>query len=360
MNILVVSLLFPLLENPNRGIFVAHHVNDLEEAGHSVRIINPLPRMIRYAETSRSTLKGVARTPKKYSTTRHEVLSPKFIDFPDHPFPRMTLNSVARKAKWVIKNLGSWKPDIILCHTLFPSAQLALTLSKEWKIPWIGIVHGHDIDVGLQHQTTGRHIRSLAAKAGGLVCVSQSLLEKATMEQLNENILYIPCRTEVGKDWARPMKPWKGRWRKETIDILFPSDPRRLEKNFFLALQTGEELERRGWKVGITKLQHQPHDVALDRMLTADVTLITSHRESGPMTARESILCGTPVVTVNVGDMRTFLPPQWIREYDAIDLADGVEEALQHGWTHDGPSLAFCSKEEVMKAWTSLLEQHVE
>lgn len=360
MNILVVSLLFPLLQNPNRGLFVAQHINDLEQKGHAVRIINPLPRMIRYAETSRSTLKGVAKTPKKFNTTRHEVLSPKFFDFPDHPFPRLTLQSVARKANWVKKNLGSWKPDIVLCHTIFPCAQLASTLAKQWNIPWIGIIHGHDIDVGLHHQSTGRYIRRLASNAHALVCVSKPLYEKATLEQLNQTLRYIPCRTEVGKDWARPMKPWKGRWRKETLDILFPSDPRRPEKNYFLALQTGEELERRGWKVGITKLQHQPHDVALDRMLTADVTLITSLREAGPITARESILCGTPVVAVDVGDMGSYLPPQWIRKPDPIDLADGVEEALQNGWSEGGPSLDFCSTTEVMKAWTSLLEQHVE
>ena len=104
-------------------------------------------------------------------------------------------------------------------------------------------------------------------------------------------------------EWARPMKKWKGRWRREAIDILFPADPRRPEKNHYLALQTGEILEQRGWIVGMTTLKQQPRSIVWDRMIVADVTLITSHRESGPLVARESILCGTPVVSTNVGDV---------------------------------------------------------
>ena len=362
MNILVVTLLYPLQENPSRGLFVAQHITDLENSGHSVQIVNPLPRMVRYAETSRSTLKGVAKTPKKFNTNRNVIFSPKFIDFPDHSFPRFTLRSVRRKSTWVRKNLEEWKPDIIICHTLFPCAALASKLAREYGVPWIGVVHGHDFDVGLSHESTGPHIRGLANDASAIVCVSKRLKDVAKDGQVHADVHHIPCRTEVGTDWARPMKPWKGRWRKEALDILFPADPRRPEKNYYLALQTGEELERRGWKVGITKLQHQPHDVVLDRMMTADVTLVTSSRESGPITARESILCGTPVVGVDVGDMKTYLPDQWIRHADPIDLADGVEDALQNGWQGSEPKdqLKFCSEGEVMKAWSSLLEQLLE
>ena len=78
---------------------------------------------------------------------------------------------------------------------------------------------------------------------------------------------------------AKQIKNWRGRWRKDQIDIYF-ADPRRPEKSLF-GLQTGEELERRGWKVGITTLRQQPRSIVWDRMLVADLTLITSKRESG-------------------------------------------------------------------------------
>ena len=75
-------------------------------------------------------------------------------------------------------------------------------------------------------------------------------------------------------------------------------------------------METRGWKIGITTLRKQPRTIVWDRMLTADVTLITSKRESGPLVAKEAIACGCPVVAVDVGDMA-----EWMEVYPAEVLA---------------------------------------
>ena len=159
-------------------------------------------------------------------------------------------------------------------------------------------------------------------------------------------------------EWARPMKKWKGRWRRESIDILFPADPRRPEKNHYLALQAGEILEQRGWIVGMTTLKQQPRSIVWDRMIVADVTLITSHRESGPLVARESILCGTPVVSTNVGDVATYLPKQLVLdEPTPEELADACEAALQTDWGSSPITLPHqVSSDVVSQQWSSLLQ----
>ena len=154
----------------------------------------------------------------------------------------------------------------------------------------------------------------------------------------------------------------KKSWKKEPIDILFPADPRRPEKRHLLALQTGEALEQRGWVVGITSLRHQPRDIVYDRMLTADVTLVTSKREAGPLVARESLLCGTPVVSVKVGEVARYLPQEWVCEDDPEALADGIEAALRDGWKEEenvDERLAFASKSSVSQAWSELLSSLV-
>ena len=154
----------------------------------------------------------------------------------------------------------------------------------------------------------------------------------------------------------------KKAWKKEPIDVLFPADPRRPEKRHLLALQTGEVLEARGWMVGITSLRHQPRDIVYDRMLTADVTLITSRREAGPLVARESLLCGTPVVSVNVGEVGRYLPEAWVCDDSPEALADGIEHALRTGWTEEDTveeRLNFASKEAVTEAWRELLSSLV-
>ena len=147
------------------------------------------------------------------------------------------------------------------------------------------------------------------------------------------------------------MKKSKKLFRKSKIDILFPADPRRPEKNHLLALRVGEELETRGWKVGITTLKKQPRTMVWDRMLAADVCLITSTRESGPLVAKESVICGCPVVAVDVGDMS-----EWMEVYAAEvdDLADAIEDRLQNGQEVTLPQN--CDFESVSNQWSSMLE----
>jgi glycosyltransferase involved in cell wall biosynthesis len=278
---------------------------------------------------------------------------------PDHPYPRLTASSIARRARWVEKKLKTWRPDIIICHTLWPVAGLAEHLAQRWGCPWVGVVHGYDFDVGLTLKGVGARIEGSASACAALVCASQRLTAMAnTLAHPPERVETIPCITTIDREWRRPVTPMKKAWQKEPIDILFPSDPRRPEKRHLLALQTGEVLEARGWMVGITSLRHQPRDIVYDRMLTADVTLITSRREAGPLVARESLLCGTPVVSVDVGEVARYLPTSWVKPEDPEALADGIEAALRTGWTEEESveeRLRFASKEAVTQAWSELL-----
>ncbi len=361
MRILLVSLLYPLPTNAARGTFVADHALALKAQGHDVRIVNTLPRMMKYQEARRSTLTGAAKAPKTFEHGGIAVFAPRFTTLPDHPFPGLTKWSVKRTARSVETWLGEWRPEAIVCHTLWPAAVLANHLSKRWTVPWIGVVHGWDIDVGLDHASVGTSVAALLNDADHLVAVSKRLLQRACEAGRNpDTASLIPCHVSVEDEWLKPMKPSKKRWRKSNIDVLFPADPRRPEKNHILALKACELLEARGWIVGVTTLKQQPRPIVWDRMLVADLTLITSKRESGPLVAKESMACGTPVVSVNVGDVAEYLPEWCVAEDGTPEaLADACEEALKARW-EDGFTLpeAF-SESTVMRQWNEVLQDLV-
>ena len=359
MKILLVTLLHPLPTNAARGTFVADHAQLLREMGHDVRIVNPLPNLLKYMEQSRSTLTGVAKAPKQFEHNEFEIYSPRYLAYTDHPYPWLTSRSIRNRQRSIEKWLGGWRPEHIIAHTLWPVGELAQSLSRRWSVPWTGVVHGHDVDVGLSHSTTGKRIKSLVQSADSMVFVSDRLRTTAIESGAQPKKSYtIACNSQMDDEWARPMKKWKGRWRRESIDILFPADPRRPEKNHLLALQTGEVLEERGWIVGMTTLKQQPRSIVWDRMIVADVTLITSHRESGPLVARESILCGTPVVSTNVGDVATYLPSTFvIDEATPEALADACEAALETDWGASPITLPHrVLSETVAQQWSSLLQ----
>mgnify|MGYP002858744089 CR=1 FL=1 len=352
--------MYPLPTNVARGTFVSDNVELLRAQGHEVKVVNPLPRMLRYQESRRSTLTGVAKAPVKFQHGDVEVFAPKFWGLPGHPYPSITIGSMKRMTKKVSNWLSDWQPQIIICHTIWPVAELANRLAKQMQIPWVAVVHGHDFDIGLKDSNTANQISLLAKQADQVVTVSQRLADIAANEQITDYSV-IRCHTAVEDEWLTEPKNWRGRWRKEKLDILFPADPRRPEKNHYLALQTGEELENRGWKVGITTLRQQPRTIVWDRMLVANVTLITSLRESGPLVARESLACGTPVISVDVGDVKDYLKDFCIVEdYDSLKLADAIELALQHDWEKKFDMPENYSFDYISNQWQALLSNLVE
>lgn len=362
MRILVVSLMYPLPDNPARGTFVADHVQALLNDGHDVKVVNPLPRMLRYQEARRSTLTGVARAPREFEHGGVSIFCPRYIALPEHPWPSITSRSIRKQCKKVRSWMGDWMPEVIVSHTLWPVSVLSSALAEHYKVPWAGIVHGYDFDIGLSHNNLAKTTRKLASMPDRLVVVSKRLSKIAQEIGIApEKVVVIPCHCAVEDEWIKAVQPWNGRWRKSNIDILFPADPRRPEKNHILALQTGEILEHRGWIVGMTSLKLQPRSIVWDRMLVADLTLITSKRESGPLVARESIACGTPVVSVNVGDVSTYLPGSLVVEkYDAKELANACENALRNRWEKGITLPEEFSERGFLEAWNALLLQLVE
>lgn len=356
MRILVLSGMHPLPTNVARGTFVADHVRLLRDLGHEVRVVNPLPRMLRQHEARRSTLTGVATAPKTFEFDGAETFAPRYWGLPGQASPGLMARSVVRRAGPVLAWIGDWRPEVVVCHGLWPIALLAKRIAEHHGAPCIGVVHGWDLDVGLEHERIGARLQRLVPTLDRLVVVGEHMVGRA-VEAGALAPAWIPCHVPVEKDWRQPLRSWRGRWRRDPIDLLFPSDPRRPEKDHWLALQTGQELERRGWVVGMTTLRQQPRTIVWDRMMVASLTLITSLREAGPLVAKESVACGTPVAGVRVGDLGAWLPDRCLAEgRDPHRLADVCEAVLEHDWSGEELLPEWSTAASVGAAWTALLE----
>lgn len=86
--------------------------------------------------------------------------------------------------------------------------------------------------------------------------------------------------------------------------VFFPSDPNNPLKGFQLAERTVHCLEQSlGCPVHLLTASQLPAREMALLFNAADCTLITSLREGGPIVARESLACNTPLVSVDVGFM---------------------------------------------------------
>ena len=136
----------------------------------------------------------------------------------------------------------------------------------------------------------------------------------------------IPCHVNVDDEWHKPMKKFNGLLEIKD-DILFPADPRRPEKNHILALRVGEEFETRGWLLNYNTKEATTHygkEDASRRRLSNHV-----NKRVRPLVAKEAIVCGCPVVAVDVGDMG-----EWMEVYPPeLRISGAVEAPLRMGKT---------------------------
>jgi teichuronic acid biosynthesis glycosyltransferase TuaC len=125
---------------------------------------------------------------------------------------------------------------------------------------------------------------------------------------------------------------------KEKMFILFASDPTREEKNISLLNLAIEEFEN---KVELLIVNDKTQEELNLYYNAVDVVLLTSHHEGSPNIVKEAMVCNSPVVSTDVGDVRLLFggkPGHFITSFDPADVAEKIKFALEfrekHGQTN--------------------------
>jgi glycosyltransferase involved in cell wall biosynthesis len=217
------------------------------------------------------------------------------------------------------KKINSFNPDIIHAH--YGLSGLLTVLQN--KVPTIVTFHGSDIN-----KKKSRFFSNIAIKfSADSIFVSKNLADMVNAK--NPNI--IPCGVDL--DVFYPMNNLKVR-QKLNFDIekkyiLFSSFFENSVKNYPLAKEAISLLSNQ--TVELLELKGFSRDQVSELMNAVDLVLMTSQTEGSPQFIKEAMACNTPIVSVDVGDVKDIIGTIkgcFIAEYNAQSVANKIGMAL--------------------------------
>lgn len=200
------------------------------------------------------------------------------------------------------QSIKQYHPDVIHAH--FGLYGFIANLQR--KVPVVTTYHGSDIH--------GGGIVSILSKICAYfsaynIYVSKALRELSRYKGKNDAI--IPCGVNVDNFIWVNKKDARSSMHLDADKkyILFASDFDTPVKDPHLAFRTINELKSicPAEQIELIELKGYSREEVNVLLHGVDAALMTSHREGSPQFIKEAVICGTPIVTVNVGDVKTVL-----------------------------------------------------
>lgn len=219
------------------------------------------------------------------------------------------------------RKINQYKPDLIHAH--YGLSGLLATLQN--KIPVVVTYHGSDIHSG----GLILKLSKLAMHRATHNIIVANHLKKMVGDVKNASI--IPCGVDdetfqpLNKDDARHDLRWKNEKRYIVFAGAFDRDVKnpQLARDVVAKIPNCQLVELKGYN------RHQVNFI----LNAADCLLMTSHNEGSPQIIKEAMCCGTPIVSVNVGDVADVcdgVDGCYVCERDANQLANAVNEATRY------------------------------
>ncbi len=222
--------------------------------------------------------------------------------------------------------IREYRPDLIHAH--YGLSGLLANLQR--RVPVVTTFHGSDIHEGGRNLFLSRLAIRLSAYN---IFVTENLQKQAGCHGNNQCAL--PCGIDtitihpIDRAEARRLLGWEA----DGKYVLFAGAFDNAVKNSSLAkaataLTKGVHLiEMRGFT------REQVNLI----MNAANCLLMTSYREGSPQVVKEALECGTPIVSVDVGDVREItagIEGCHVTSYDAHDIAHAINQTFSfHGKT---------------------------
>jgi len=221
--------------------------------------------------------------------------------------------------------------DLVHAHYGFTGATAAMAGSR----PLVVTLHGGDVDIWWQRPITAWGVR----RADRVIAVS----ERSRAVWGDASLPVLPCGVPTGLFGPRDRAEAR-RWLGIDMDaptVLFPADPAVPVKDWPLFRTSIDRLtEPLRDQVVVRVLADVEPEEAPWHIAAADVVVVTSQRESGPLVVKESLAMGVPVVSVDVGDAGQVLAGVAgcaVVPHDPAAIAAAVERVLASRATPPDP-----------------------
>jgi glycosyltransferase involved in cell wall biosynthesis len=224
-----------------------------------------------------------------------------------------------KNLKRFYNKIRTTKPDIVHAHYglsgLFANLQL--------KVPVITTFHGTDINNFVLRQFS--IVALLLSKYS--IFVSEALAKKVNAK---ENYAVIPCG--VNPDLFFPIDKVLARqklgFKQDEKLILFSNSFDIHEKNYPLAQSAVDLLDG---DIKLIELKGYSREEVNLLMNACDVSLMTSFSEGSPQFIKEAMACNCPIVSTDVGDVKSVIKNTdgcYITSFEVKDVVLNLNKAL--------------------------------
>ena len=354
MRILFLSTMFPDGEHPSRGIYNYELCRALAR-DHEIHVICPRP----WPEMVRSRLNRQRRREDPVTAAAGFGCSR-----PGYWYPPKMLRTRYGAFLWqsirgTVQRLEKdFRPDAILSYWAHPDGEAAQCAAREADVPHAVIVGGSDVLLLPKCRARGARVKQVLADSDAVIAVSEGLRQSViklgtpaeTVHTIRQGVdpeRFHPdaddgMRHRFDLPGDRPVLLWVGRMvGVKGLDVLIDSCARLRSsgRSFLLCLIGGgpdqpavEQLvEERGLTDSVRFVGTVGHDALPHWYRAADVTLLSSWSEGLPNVLRESLACGTPFVSTDVGSIGEIADDRFavlVKSGDAAGLADGIRDVL--------------------------------
>ena len=369
MKILFLSETFPDASHPACGTYNLALCRELSRE-HAVRVISP-----------RSWLDVVrGRRFEAGDAVRESGLQ---VLYPTRWYtPGFAQSKYGGQMWWSIRSAlrtltHDWKPDAVLSYWAHPDGECGLRAGRMFNAPSAVIVGGSDVLLLPKDIQRGACVRRVLSESDAVITVSDGL-RKACLEQggsasrvrtirqgINPQVFHhgdqAEARARLGLSVpaGETLAVWVGRMvGLKRVDVLILAC--RMLKDRGQRVRVcllGDGPCRVAWEqlaasAGITdQIQFVGpvgHDRLADWYRAADLTVLCSESEGLPNVLRESVACGTPFVSTDIGSIREIAEPQFAELVPVSDveaLARGIETVVR------GPH-ALAAQQFVARTWS--------